>query len=122
MNIPADYAELVYAGVLGKIIGVYLGRPFEGWSHQRIMDELGEIEYYVHEKLNVPLIVTDDDITGTFTFLRAMPDYGNSLTLTPAPWMTLTSTLTSLRVRRRSGRNARIRRRVRRKPSEKPLP
>lgn len=24
------YRERVYAGVLGKIIGVYLGRPFEG--------------------------------------------------------------------------------------------
>ena len=29
MPIPSDYAERVYAGVLGKIIGVYLGRPFE---------------------------------------------------------------------------------------------
>jgi hypothetical protein len=29
-NLPTDYLERVYAGVLGKIIGVYLGRPFEG--------------------------------------------------------------------------------------------
>ena len=28
--LPADYAERVYAGVLGKLIGVYLGRPVEG--------------------------------------------------------------------------------------------
>ncbi|MBE3143415.1 MAG: ADP-ribosylglycohydrolase family protein, partial [Planctomycetes bacterium] len=84
MTIPADYNERVYAGVLGKIIGVYLGRPFEGWSYDKIMAELGEVNYYVHEKLNKPLIVTDDDITGTFTFLRAMPDYGNTLNLTPA--------------------------------------
>ena len=27
--IPKDYEERLYAGVLGKIIGVYLGRPFE---------------------------------------------------------------------------------------------
>ena len=27
-----DICERVYAGVLGKIIGVYLGRPFEGWT------------------------------------------------------------------------------------------
>ena len=27
MALPADYVERVYAGVLGKIIGVYLGRP-----------------------------------------------------------------------------------------------
>jgi ADP-ribosylglycohydrolase len=84
MPIPADYVERVYAGVLGKIIGVYLGRPFEGWTYERIMQELGEIQYYVHERLRVPLIVTDDDISGTFTFLRALPDYGCSPDLTPA--------------------------------------
>src|ERR671939_1513980 len=83
MQIPNDYEERVYAGVLGKIIVVYLGRPFEGWSYERIMAELGAIAYYVHEKRNVPLIVTDDDISGTFTFLRALPDYGNSRDLTP---------------------------------------
>src|SRR5688500_1766675 len=78
MAIPADYTERVYAGVLGKIIGVYLGRPFEGWTYERIMAELGEIQYYVHDKLNRRLIVTDDDISGTFTFLRAIPDYDNN--------------------------------------------
>ena len=83
MSLPNNYVEKVYAGVLGKIIGVYLGRPFEGWSYERIMAELGEINYYFHEKLNVPLIVTDDDISGTFTFLRALADYGNSKDLTP---------------------------------------
>jgi len=84
MPIPQDYTERVYAGVLGKIIGVYLGRPFEGWTYERITQELGEIWYYVHERLDVPLIVTDDDISGTFTFLRALPDYGNSRTITAA--------------------------------------
>lgn len=84
MSIPPEYAERVYAGVLGKIIGVYLGRPFEGWTYERIMAELGEITYYVHERLRQPLIVTDDDITGTFTFLRALPDYGNARDLTAA--------------------------------------
>jgi hypothetical protein len=28
-------------------------------------------------------VVTDDDISGTFTFLRALPDYGNSRDITP---------------------------------------
>lgn len=82
MQLPGDYIERVYAGVLGKIIGVYLGRPFEGWSYEKVMDQLGEITYYVHEKRNVPLLVTDDDISGTFTFLRALPDHGNRRTLT----------------------------------------
>jgi ADP-ribosylglycohydrolase len=84
MSLPNDYLERTYAGVLGKIIGVYLGRPFEGWTYDRIMAELGEVWYYVHERKNVPLIVTDDDISGTFTFLRALPDYGNRRDLTPA--------------------------------------
>ncbi|MGB8980608.1 MAG: ADP-ribosylglycohydrolase family protein [Anaerolineales bacterium] len=82
MQFPHDYLERVYAGVLGKIIGVYLGRPFEGWSYERILRELGEIRYYVHEKRGVPLVVTDDDISGTFTFFRALADHGNSPDLT----------------------------------------
>ena len=86
---PPDYAERVYAGVLGKIIGVYLGRPFEGWTHEQIMANLGEIKYYVNDRRELPLrnyelVVTDDDISGTFTFLRALSDYNNSLDLTPA--------------------------------------
>jgi ADP-ribosylglycohydrolase len=82
MSLPADYAERVYAGVLGKIIGVYLGRPIEGWSYQRIVKEIGDVAYYVHDKVKVPLIVTDDDISGTFTFLRALPDHGNRRSIT----------------------------------------
>ncbi len=82
MELPSDYAERVYAGVLGKVIGVYLGRPFEGWTYERIQRELGDIETYVHERLGVPLVVTDDDITGTFTFLRALEDHGTGRNLT----------------------------------------
>jgi ADP-ribosylglycohydrolase len=78
-----DYLERVYAGVLGKIIGVYLGRPFEGWTHQRILSELGEIWDYQHERLGAPLVVADDDISGTFTFLRALPDNGGTAEITP---------------------------------------
>jgi ADP-ribosylglycohydrolase len=76
MSIPADYLERVYAGVLGKLIGVYLGRPFEGWTYQRILQELGPIQYYVHDRLKVPLVVTDDDVSGTFTFVRALAEHG----------------------------------------------
>jgi ADP-ribosylglycohydrolase len=89
MPLPHDYVERAYAGVLGKIIGVYVGRPFEGWSYERIMAELGEVNYYVHDRQdaavkNRMLVVTDDDISGTFAFLRALPNYGNSRDLTPA--------------------------------------
>ena len=84
MQLPQDYAERVYAGVLGKIIGVYLGRPFEGWEYARIERELGEITDYVHERFGVPLIVTDDDISGTFTFIRALEDFAGGADLSAA--------------------------------------
>ena len=53
-KLDKNFEEKVYAGVLGKIIGVFLGRPFEGWSYERIMKELGPINYYVNEKLDFP--------------------------------------------------------------------
>lgn len=82
MQLPADYYQRLYAGVLGKLIGVYLGRPFEGWRYQEIVQQLGEINYYVHEKFNRPLVVADDDVAGTFTFIRALEDYALADTLT----------------------------------------
>lgn len=69
-----SYANAIYAGVLGKIIGVYIGRPVEGWAYERIEQEFGEIYHYVHESLNLPLIVADDDISGTFGFFRSIMD------------------------------------------------
>ena len=83
MALPHDYAERVYAGVLGKIVGVYLGRPVEGWSHERIVARFGELDRYVPDTRGAPLVLTDDDISGTFTFLRALPDHGNDPNLTP---------------------------------------
>ncbi len=82
MTLPPDYRERAYAAVLGKLIGVYLGRPFEGWTYQRIMRELGPIEDYVHERFKVPLVVTDDDVAGTFTFIRALEDHRASAEIT----------------------------------------
>lgn len=83
MPVPDDYLERVYAGVLGKLIGVYLGRPFEGWSHQRVLKELGHVKYYANDHFDVPLVVTDDDVSGTFTFPRALEEHGVSQDITP---------------------------------------
>jgi ADP-ribosylglycohydrolase len=80
--LPPNYAERVYAGVLGKMIGVYLGRPFEGWSYEQITQRVGEITHYMHEQRGMPLLVTDDDLSGTFTFVRALQDYGYDPALT----------------------------------------
>jgi ADP-ribosylglycohydrolase len=75
-SLPPGYPERAYAAVLGKLIGVYLGRPFENWTYERIIRDLGPIEYYVHDRLDCPLVVTDDDVAGTFTFIRALEDHG----------------------------------------------
>ncbi|ETN41707.1 uncharacterized protein HMPREF1541_03643 [Cyphellophora europaea CBS 101466] len=73
---PPDYLHRVYAGVLGKLIGVYLGRPFENWTYQQILKKLGPIEYYVHDKFGLPCVVIDDDVSGTFAFVRALEEHG----------------------------------------------
>ena len=61
---------------MGKIIGVYMGRPVEGWSYEEIQKKFGQIDYYVAEKTGAPFIVPDDDISGTFVFYRALEDNG----------------------------------------------
>jgi len=71
-----NYERQVYAGVLGKVIGVYMGRPFEGWTKEALERKWGRVDRYMHEDQNVPLVVPDDDITGTFTFVRALEDSG----------------------------------------------
>src|SRR6185503_8434539 len=53
------------------------------------MAKQGKINYYVNDRRDLPLrnhqlAATDDDISGTFTFLRSLPDYHNSLDLTSA--------------------------------------
>ena len=71
------YERQVYAGLLGKVIGVYLGRPVEGWSRAAIEARWGGLlPGYIHADLGVPLVVVDDDITGTLAFVRALADSG----------------------------------------------
>lgn len=76
-----EFKRKVYAGLLGKAIGVYLGRPVEGWPYKEIQKRYGEIWHYVNKDLGIPLIVADDDLSGTSTFFRAMEDNGCSLSI-----------------------------------------
>jgi ADP-ribosylglycohydrolase len=57
VSVDDRFAEQTYAGVLGKLVGVYLGRAVEGWPYRRIQSTFGEINYYVNDKINWPLIV-----------------------------------------------------------------
>jgi ADP-ribosylglycohydrolase len=61
--------ERTYAGVLGKMAGVYLGRPVEGWSAERIVGTYGRIDAFLPGH---PVVVADDDLSGAFTFVRAL--------------------------------------------------
>ena len=42
VTIPLDYDERVYAGWLGKCIGVRFGAPLEGWTYDDIRRNVGE--------------------------------------------------------------------------------
>ena len=83
--VPPDYEKQVYAAVLGKTIGVYMGRPFEGWWKESIEPKWGSIDRYVNEDVGKPLVVADDDISGTFTFVKALADWrGDPRAVDPA--------------------------------------
>lgn len=71
-----NISEKIYAGVIGKMIGVYMGRPVEGWIYEKICSQFGEILYYQNQAAGSPLIVPDDDISGTFAFIRSLEDNG----------------------------------------------
>lgn len=59
----SEYLEKVYAGILGKCIGVRLGAPVEPtvWSYERIQSVYGEITGYVKDYKN---FAADDDVNG----------------------------------------------------------
>lgn len=76
---PDDYAEKVYAGVTGKIVGVRLGAPVESWTSEQIRAVYGEVDGYISDYSD---FAADDDINGTLFAVRALGDYGCSRDLT----------------------------------------
>jgi ADP-ribosylglycohydrolase len=83
-SLPRDYESRLYAGVLGKVIGVYLGRPVENWPHHLILERFGSLDRYVAPETGGPIVVADDDITGTFAFIRALAESGRFADATAA--------------------------------------
>lgn len=67
----SDYAERVYAGWLGKMIGVRHGANIENWSYERIERAFGEITGYLYDFKN---FAADDDINGPIFFMQALRD------------------------------------------------
>ncbi len=75
--IQKDYIERCYAGWLGKIIGVHLGSPVEGWSMEKIRLKHGILTDYVQEYNDY---AADDDTNGPLFYMRALTDYGLNAT------------------------------------------
>lgn len=72
--LPTNYEERVYAGILGKNIGVRLGAPVEAeaWTYERIRAVFGE---RIHGYLRPYRIFgADDDSTGPAYFFRVLEE------------------------------------------------
>ncbi len=66
------YFQKTYAGWLGKIIGIRLGSPIEGWSAETIEKVHGEITGYL---VNYKDYAADDDSNGPLFFVRSLMDF-----------------------------------------------
>lgn len=70
--IKEDYVVKTYAGWLGKIIGIRLGSPIEGWTYEQIQKVYGEVSDYLVDYKDY---AADDDSNGPLFFVRAIHDY-----------------------------------------------
>lgn len=75
MLTPSQIHHAIYAGFLGKAIGVRLGAPVEPtiWTYDRIRDTYGEITRYMRD---FKTFAADDDTNGPVYFIRALRDFG----------------------------------------------
>ncbi|NOZ29960.1 MAG: ADP-ribosylglycohydrolase family protein [Chloroflexi bacterium] len=71
-RIPPDYDDRVYAGWLGKCIGVRFGAPLESWTYREIMDNLGEVQGYLQDESKI--FKPDDDTSLPLILIRALED------------------------------------------------
>lgn len=78
-----DYAERVYAGWLGKCIGVRFGAPLENWTYEEIRANLGELTGYVTEDRG-KIFKPDDDTAVPMILIRALEDTGARADLSAA--------------------------------------
>ncbi len=82
MNLPPDYDERVYAGWLGKCIGVRFGAPLENWTYEDIRDNLGEVTAYLREDAG-KIFKPDDDTSVPMILIRALEGLKPGEPLTP---------------------------------------
>lgn len=75
----AQTIERIYAGWLGKLIGVRLGAPVEMWTSEQILEKYGEAQGYL---MDYNEFAADDDTNGPTFFIRAMEDSGHYTDMT----------------------------------------
>lgn len=75
----SSYISRIYAGWLGKIIGIRLGAPIEGWTYEKIRNIYGELDHYPVEFHD---FAADDDSNGPIFFIRALEDKARDHKLT----------------------------------------
>jgi ADP-ribosylglycohydrolase len=78
MAIPGDYLERLYAGFIGKNVGIRLGAPVEPaiWTYERIREVYGEVTGYLKPYRN---FAADDDANGPVFFARPLLEGGATL-------------------------------------------
>lgn len=73
--IHKDYIQRTYAGWLGKVIGIRMGAPIEGWSSEKISKFYGdEMKDYVVDYQD---FAADDDSNGPIFLVRGLEHYKN---------------------------------------------
>lgn len=78
-ELPEDYRARVYAGWLGKCIGVRLGVPVETWTYQEIADHVGEVQRFIPLPPG-KIFKPDDDTAFPMVLIRALQDFGADVT------------------------------------------
>lgn len=68
-RLSEETIERIYAGWLGKVIGIRLGAPVEGWSSRQIQEKYGEVWEYPVDYGN---FAADDDSNGPLFLVRAL--------------------------------------------------
>jgi ADP-ribosylglycohydrolase len=71
-----EYIEKLYAGWLGKVIGVRFGAPIEGWTYQKIKDTFGELDGYTRYYHDFG---GDDDTNVPLFLIRGLDNFGPDL-------------------------------------------
>src|SRR5579862_44841 len=74
-GIHADYDERVYSGLLGKLIGVGLGRRYLAGTRTPSPRELGKIGYDLAARGDFSPLFAEDGICAALTAVRALEDF-----------------------------------------------